>query len=143
MTTIAWDGSTLASDSQEQDDYIEQHASRKLYRIKNTLVGLAGCSASGIQFVEWVKRGEMPDERPKFSGDFCALVIRPNGKAYEYGSSLTPMPAGRKTAIGSGRGPALGALLAGVSARDAVKIAIKLDPNSGGPVKSLTRLPNR
>ena len=136
MTTVVWDGAVLAADSQEADDYIEQHASQKLFKVGNTLIGIAGCVSSARAFIEWVKKGEPEDEKPKVSG-LIALVIRPNGRAFEYGETLTPIPAAKKTAIGSGRGPALGALLAGATADEAVRITKKIDPNTGGRIRKL------
>ena len=43
----------------------------------------------------------------------------------------------KKTAIGSGANFAMGALLAGANSIEAVKIAIKLVPYSGGKVNSV------
>ena len=137
MTTIAWDGKTLASDSQLTDDFIEQRSVKKLFRVKGSLIGVTGDYSSGLLFVNWFQGGELEDERPKLT-NFSALVVRANGEAFEYDKSFVPIPAGRITAIGSGRGPALGALLAGANAVEAVHIAKKVDPDTGGLVKKLT-----
>lgn len=54
------------------------------------------------------------------SDDMCPIVIR------------------EPYAIGSGSDFAMGAMLAGKSAKDAVKIAAKLDCYTGGPIKVLS-----
>ena len=137
MTTVAWDGTWLAADSQEQDHCIEPYSSQKLFRVKNTLVGLAGDRAESLRFLKWIERGEIEDEGPKALHGFYALVIRPSGRAFEYTKSLMPLACAKRTAIGSGRGPALGALLAGATAVEAVRIARRLDPYTGGRIRKL------
>lgn len=137
MTTIAWDGETLASDSRASDDAIEQHSCRKLFRVGETLIGISGDLEEAYEFVAWVRRGEVVDEKPRGFKDLSAIVIRPNGRAFEYGVRCMPVPSARLTAAGTGRCFALGAMLAGASAVEAVAIAKRLDPNSGGRTQTM------
>lgn len=139
MTTVCWDGRTLASDSQiQEDDAIEPGGLRKIYKIGNVLAGFAGNVENGMEFILWLKAGADPANKPtKFDRDFKALVIRPSGRAYGYEGRLVPCRCGKITAIGTGRTAALAAMMAGASAEQAVRIAIQLDPNSGGRVRVL------
>lgn len=69
---------------------------------------------------------------------FEALVIDLNtGKCYMYENRLYPYEVHPPFAIGSGFKYAMGALLAGATATQAVEIAIRLDKNSGGPIQTI------
>ena len=129
MTTIAWDGKTLASDSQLTGSYVEQRNCKKLADRDGCLVGASGDAGLMKLFIE----GEIecfPDDSVE------ALIInKKTGKA-QYQGQYGRLDMPKHTAIGSGAPFAMGAMLAGKSAVDAVKIAIKLDPNSGGRVVS-------
>lgn len=127
MTTIAWDGKTLASDSQMTGSYIEQKNVSKIIRKGGDYYGIAGRLSEGKSFVE----GEID----KLSDETELLIVNAKGKCVWKGRHASePMPD--KTAIGSGANFAMGAMLAGASAVEAVKIASKLDISTGGKIQS-------
>lgn len=66
--------------------------------------------------------------------DMQALIIR-GGKAYESCSLCQMVEIGIPSAIGSGGDFAMAAMMGGADAREAVKIASKLDPYTGGKIR--------
>ena len=132
MTTVAFDGITLAADSQTNGSYVEYH--NKIARIGNVVVACAGTVSEIAQFQRWCK--DRTKDKPILT-DFSCLEIR-SGKVYYYDENLEPLTPSIPVAIGSGSDFAMGAMLAGATAKEAVKIACKLDSNSGGKIKTVT-----
>ena len=138
MTTIAYRDGVLASDSLVTLGDTKSHGTYiKIKRIGNLLVGAAGGVADSEQFLQWLKYDD--GETPPPKGQYSALVIDPRGRVREIeNGSVLPVPRGAKFhAIGSGGPFALAAMYAGASAVEAVKIATKIDINSGLPVRKL------
>jgi ATP-dependent protease HslVU (ClpYQ) peptidase subunit len=138
MTTIAYRDGVLAADSLVTLGHTKVHGSyQKIRRIGSYLVGTVGSVADCQAFMEWLKRGD--DTHPPRKGEYSALVIDPRGKVRELeNGSVLPSPRGAKFfALGSGGTFALAAMYAGATATEAVKIAAKIDTNTGLPVKTL------
>lgn len=139
MTTIAYRSGVLAGDSQATDD--QRWTNDKIFAIDTRagrlLVGICGEVHAGLIFLEWLKddRNRKPDLG---SEEFDAIVIAENGRVTVWNESLIGWrPKGKFFAIGSGAPSAMGAMHAGKSAVEAVKIACKVDPYTRGPVRSL------
>ena len=66
------------------------------------------------------------------------FIVAPDGKVVVWGSSGPWVNETGMISFGSGGDVAMGAMLAGASAIEAVEAAIKIDVHSGGPVRSLT-----
>mgnify|MGYP003642706169 CR=1 FL=1 len=128
MTTIAWDGKTLASDSQMSGGFIEQFTYKKIKTVDGMYYGMCGRAGDINSFFEGK---EIPDD------DTELLEISAKGQCVCIGKGNSRIPITGKTSIGSGSHFAMGAMLHGASAVEAVKIAIKLDPSSGGKVQSV------
>lgn len=138
MTTIAFKDNVLASDSLVTSGGQRDGTSQKIWRHKGLLMGGAGCTALCHRFCEWVRtgmKGRCPIEGHNNANGF---VIRPDGLMVIWGSQGPWINNTRVVAFGSGSDLAMGAMLAGASAQDAVAHAITLDVNSGGPVRSLS-----
>jgi ATP-dependent protease HslVU (ClpYQ) peptidase subunit len=134
MTTIAWDGRTLAGDGRRTaDDVIVTDTAIKVHRVGNALVGYAGVCSLQAKFLEWVEKGgDWPFGKDP---DFTGLVIR-NGKAVMY-LDENPDECPTPWAIGSGRHAALAAMRAGADAAKAVEIAKTMDVFTGGTVTAV------
>lgn len=138
MTTIAYRDGVLAADSLVTLGGTKVHGSyQKIRRIGDYLIGTAGSVAACQAFVEWLKSGDDAHAPPK--GEYGALIVDPRGRVREIeNGSVLPAPRGAKFfALGSGGPFALAAMYAGASATEAVKIAAKIDTNTGLPVKTL------
>lgn len=142
MTTIAWDGKTLAGD--KRTSFGGLHAvTTKVQRIGNLLVGCAGNTAQIAEMHEWVKNGRVPADLPKpqLSSTECVsmLVIEPDGHVLQYESTAYPIRIeNRQWAIGSGRDFALAAMRLGCDATRAVELASEFDSSTGNGVDFLT-----
>lgn len=143
MTTITWDGTTLAADRRAShvggSDFVT-----KIRRLSDgRLVGAAGISACCELWMHWREHGgEMPALlKPKDSGtDTTAdgIEIHPGGKVFIYGK-YGPVPIESPfTAVGSGKPFALGAMAMGANAILAVEVAARFDRSTGGGVDYLT-----
>ncbi len=133
MTTIAYDGVSLASDSQVGGAYLDGGI-KKVVKIGKSYFGAAGHLESMTLFFKWLREG---GDKPKIDSDsFEGIEVR--GKSvYWWGDALTPCRIRAPAAIGSGVQFAMGAMLAGATAKEAVKIAAKLDGGTGRTIKSV------
>jgi len=137
MTTIAFDGKTLAADSLAIGGATSPHRiAQKIFDIGGgVFVAIAGTLGEGAKFAAWYVEGAdiaapaLPDLK-----DSSVLVVSEK-HSYEFDETLMPLPVRAPCAIGSGGEVALGAMMAGATASEAVKIACKVDIHSGGRVR--------
>lgn len=136
MTTIAWDGRTLAADSMTTGAFtVHNHV--KIINVGGDLIGFAGGVQCGEAFFAWYRAG-CPTEKPELEDDFEGVAIR-KGKCYFLSKSLVMVEVKtKKYALGAGAQFAVAALHCGKTAVEAVKIAIRLNHESGGKVISIT-----
>lgn len=135
MTTIATNGKSMAGDGQrEACRTILSTEAVKVQRLDDgRIVGTCGDTALAAKLVAWLNgQGDKPEG--KAEDDFAALVLRTDG-VIEYISghcisTIVPPPV----AVGSGMDFAIGAMEAGASPQEAVEIACKRDPGSGGKI---------
>lgn len=138
MTTIAWDGKTLAADSR----YVNGNTAwrgGKLYRLANG--GLfAGCSDAGAvnAVVEWLNGVEKQKPVIDKETGFAGLLIRADKSVWYLDRYLSPQAVSQSfIAIGSGRDFALAAMHLGRSAAAAVEVASVFDIYTDSLVTSL------
>lgn len=145
MTTIAWDGKTMAADKQSTGGGMKYLCmSSKIhqgtYHGMPALFAGAGTTVYSDAVIEWLCAG-MPDDKPEMptAPDSFTVLVATEVGLYEYIDSLRPIPLGvRKWAIGSGNEYAFGAMAAGAPAKKAVEIACAFDVHSGMGVDVLT-----
>ena len=139
MTTIAWDGRELVGDRMTTMGGTPLPAMRKVHRLRApngriALVGFTGSTGYTASYLAWMLGGQEPQlkqgEDPKWA---ILLIEYPRWVWYRCDSvnrwDLIGATSG--FAIGSGGDYALGALEAGASARHAVRIASRLDNQTG------------
>lgn len=137
MTTIAWDGVSLAADSLHAVGNWAYSGDDKIYQLRRSdedcLFAGAGTSDLVEQVFFWLSG--VVSERPIVGDkdDFRGLLITPTG-AYGLEERLTPFSVPAPYAIGSGRDFALAAMALGKTAKEAVELACKLDLYTGGTV---------
>lgn len=140
MTTIATDGRTMAGDTLITAGKERLAFSNKIHRgLDGSIFGACGPSTDAARFRRWLC--EPGQDRPELTDDFSALVLRPDGNAVYYCSKLEPIEMMLPQAIGSGADYAIGAMLAGATPTEAVRIACERDTCSGGEVTFLSPLP--
>lgn len=146
MTTIAFTNKELAFDS-----LITQGTDRVGFGIKGKrlktgeLIAFAGDVAQGQLFVQWAEGGYLPDENKKKlealkEPSYVVIVVTPGKKPVisVYDDGLLPCKYTSKYyAWGSGAPFALGAMVYGASAKEAVQVAKACDTCTGGNIKVL------
>lgn len=141
MTTIACDRVTMASDSMCADNQSFCSVA-KIFRIRGALVGVAGTFAPCAAFINWLRSKDEDQEPPDMEGVY-ALLLNHEG-IWMYDAHPTPFEVKDGfAAIGSGCQAALAAMHCGASPQMAVKVAAKVDANTGGAIvkKYLRALP--
>lgn len=161
MTTIAYKGGILASDTQLTSgyDYV-MGQTKKIFKVSNTcIIGSSG-DADDSQLVEIFKDVNDPDERPDFSPlvenrtNIDALVIfnsddnirvffltvgaeEDQDEQRWYSHMVEICGDDPIAAVGTGAKYALGAMMTGASAEAAIRAACKLDIYSSEPIKTI------
>lgn len=144
MTTIVYHDGVLASDSQVTAGDARKFRCEKLYRVDvkgvEALVGLAGGAFDGLAFLDWLvgDKPEPPQRLIDGEADFTAVMLNRYG-LFEFDKWCRPDKVlERFYAVGSGASAALGALHMGATARQAVEVACRIDPFSGGPIVEMS-----
>ena len=142
MTTIAWDGKTLAADGQVTigDSGIMTLKRQKIFKKIGIfdVLAFAGSLEPVEEFLEWAKN---PEEGVPPEGEYTVIFVVDGVLAFSH--MTTPITnsitigKGEIDAWGSGANFAIGAMHAGKTAIQAVNIAIKCDAFTGGKVRSV------
>lgn len=139
MTTIAYKDGILASDSQCWKGDIRIGYVRKIIRLKDrSLLAVAGNLACLQSFAEWLNGGRV-DRKPS-DHETTIVHVRLDGSVWVFEHDGEMRSSEQVAAWGSGHVVARTAMECGLSAPEAVRMAVKFDGWSGGPVRSL-RLP--
>ena len=144
MTTIAFDGSTIAADMLAVDNWGLKDNVSKLLRGNDFIAGGAGerskilhwwSSVEKMSFEEVLRFG-FPDYDAE-KNDPAIVIAYKNGGAYKHAGGLF-VPCSRPFhAVGSGRDYALAAMHLGRSAKEAVEVAMVFDNNTGGHIETM------
>lgn len=140
MTTVAFKGGILAGDTLACSQNLSHQVVTKIWRHDDWLFGGAGTYGSVLAVYEWLKTGE---GKPDLSGEdsIDAMQIKPHGRGYRiiaWDATLKPFDIVEPFwAVGSGSHLAIGAMEKKASAMEAVKIAMKYDPATGGRIRTL------
>ena len=135
MTTIAFDGNTIAADKQMNFCDTPVATSKLVKMTYNGKRAVAAGSGEVVQYtpiIEWLKNKRKAQPVLDATANFGVIVVTEDKVAYVYASALTPVAIkGRPWAIGTGADYALGAMAFGATAEQAVQIASELDVNTG------------
>lgn len=135
MTTIAFRDGVMACDTRMTGGFISVVRS-KIVTGHDTLVGFCGDPIAAWPSAMYLA-GELQDRPPGSGKDEVLFLLYRSSGLYLVDSELRELPlTGNKYyAIGSGEQAAMVAMHMGATAAEAVKMAIKVDENSGGRVK--------
>ena len=137
MTTIAWDGKSVAADSQcTYGSYISPENFKKLIKRGDVVYACTGTGALFKPLIEWYYAGADPNTCPHLGKEGgAALLVFRGGKSLVLKTDMPyPDELHAPDAWGSGADFAIGAMKAGADAQRAVEIAIECDPYTGGKV---------
>lgn len=134
MTTIAWDGKILATDSGGSNGNLALGKEKKLYKVGDKLTATAGYVEDGFLFRRWLEEhdGDL-DKFPPLEGSET-LLITTDGAFVNWGKPAL-IPLTEPKATGTGGEYATSAMALGMSAIEAVIHACRLDVNSRGRVQ--------
>lgn len=134
MTTIAWDGKTLAADTLAVSGGGLKRTAEKIFRLTDgRLYGGSGEYQEVLLVRDWLNGGTKPDKLDDFSG-----LLIDGTRSYRIESKCVLMPIAESFhAVGSGRDFALSAMYIGRSAREAVELAMRFDAWTGGEITVL------
>jgi ATP-dependent protease HslVU (ClpYQ) peptidase subunit len=139
MTTIAWDGKTVAADGLGTCGQYALPGNFKKIIQKNGIV-FAGTGTLVLlkPMIKWYFEGADPKECPCSGKDEFTLLVFRNGKVLYYRTE-TPYAAefAAPDAWGSGAEFAIGAMHAGADARRAVEIAAICNTHTGRDIISV------
>jgi len=137
VTTIAWDGKTLAADTLGAIGECLRVCYTKIFRLDDgRLFGGAGNYEDVLAVRDWLNKDS--EKKPRVTG-FAAILIGRDGTCARLEDRLVPLPiVERWHACGSGRDFAIAAMVCGLSAEKAVDLAMQLDVWSGGTIDALT-----
>lgn len=134
MTTIAYDGKSVAVDSQCTNGATVSRMNKALRLKGGGLLISAGKTNDAYRVKRWLDEGSKGDP-PAVDDGFGAFLIR-GGRIRLFAGGSEPQPLPDKFfAIGSGRDFAIAAMHLGLSAEEGVKIACKYDAYTGGPIR--------
>lgn len=157
MTTIAFDGKTMACDSCWTYGGTVDTLSTKIVRLASGgIFGTAGQNDSRAVNA-LLDKAKTPGQLPSYEAvmsvraDVLGLLVLPKGKIFKIATTIIAPEqwnedmgdfglweiSGPFTACGSGGDLALVAMECGKSARDAVRIACKFDPQSRAPIHAI------
>jgi len=136
MTTIAYDGTTLAVDSLVTFGSLAFGTGKKLFKLKDGgFVAFSGNMSLVPEVLSWLQGGDKPV--PGEDEDVNGLMIDKKGVAWEFGTDLRLFPACIPWAGGSGYCVALTAMRCGKTAVQAVEVACEMDIRTRGPIQSV------
>ena len=141
MTTIAYDGITLAADTQTTDGYGLKGNAVKLHAGRCWIAGFSGSTGLAKRFIL-----EHGDDKPQqllstvfndaYKDDLSVLLVV-GEKPYILTQSVFIEVDSKQHAIGSGRDYALMAMRLGKTAEEAVRLASEFDAHTGHEVITL------
>jgi hypothetical protein len=137
MTTIVWDGTTLATDSLISVNGSTYNHAQKLFRLDNgEWVAFAGEQQGWWEVMEWLNAGSPRHAKPHVSR-IEMIIVGPDG-VFEMFDRLVRMPVTGPIAYGTGWKWALAAIDHGKDAVAAVEYAATRDHDTGGEVQAVT-----
>lgn len=140
MTTVAANRKVMAADSQVSWEFHKGFQTPKIFRIDNSLYGLAGDNWGNV-FIEWAKDGFNQKKKPDIGderwadADFDVLELAPSG-LYLWDKHLVRVKLkDNEYAIGSGSKFAILAMRElGYDPKAAVELACKYDDYTKAPI---------
>lgn len=146
MTTVAWDGFTMACDSLAVDSWGLKSRADKVLEGENFILGIAGNHG---QILAWWRQVQSLPASSVIAHGYThyerehnnpSMILVTAHKAYKLdGPVFIALEEGAQHAIGSGRDFALAAMYLGKTAAEAVEIASRFDNNTNNRIQKYER----
>ena len=131
MTTIAWDGATLAADRRISSGTVVYSSTKIRRTADGRLIGATGDTGVCMAMLDWLEQG---GERPVCQDSerwASAIEILPDGHCWMLNRDSRWRVEDAFAAIGSGRDYAMAVMALGHGAERAIDIAARFDPGTG------------
>ena len=140
MTVIAWDGKTLAADTQVRRGDVRTTGHAKIKDYEEYAYAITGDATHFDTLVAWHRAGGVVADYPADCKDATTLIVvdKRSGECASYIEGPYAWRADGVSAWGCGMSMAHGAMYAGASAAEAVQICIDHCDGVGGTVMSVT-----
>lgn len=136
MTTIAYRDGVLAADTLATREGVRSSYQPKIHKLPDgRLLAKVGNAPTANALKRWIEAGAPEDSQPE--GEAAIIVFSANGAAIYEDGGCEPVGDGPFFAWGCGSPIALGAMAAGATAEQAVRIACEWDSLTGGEVTVL------
>jgi len=133
MTTIAYRDGVMAADSHVGCNGVRSGTARKVFEHDGGAIAGSGSFGEVLRFKDWIVAGADEDARPELK-ESNLIWFRRDGSFIEYDPAGSLSFEAPFYAIGSGREIAIGAMAAGATAEEAVRIASDWDSETGGEI---------
>lgn len=141
MTTIAWDGTTLAADTLAISSGLKRRTS-KLRVTERFLYGMTGYESEGIAIAAWLAMGADPAKPPPVDDDGAKGIVveRATGHVFAVSGKSCSLLRIREPFIadGSGRDFAIAAMALGKNSEEAVELSSLYDVGTSGLIELAT-----
>ncbi|MGG5809810.1 hypothetical protein [Falsiroseomonas sp. CW058] len=141
MTTIAWDGTTLAGDRRGNAGGMAYALTKVRRCADGRLLGFSGDIGVGTLMLDWLDRGGARPAAQDSDRWATVLEIDTDGTCWCHGRDGRWQVEQPFFAIGSGRDFALAAMSLGQDAARAVEVAARFDTGTGNGVDALALHP--
>jgi hypothetical protein len=136
MTTVAFDGESLAVDSQANTDDGYKFVVAKLQRLRDGSF-FAGCGdlQNCLAVAAWLDEGQGP--KPVLASSFVGLHVytdKATVRCVRYETTLIPFEVQAGHAVGAGRDFAVAAMAMGKTSAESVLLACQFNCFTGPPV---------
>jgi hypothetical protein len=140
VTTIAWDGTSLAADRLVSSPG-HKYSAKKIRKVELEegeflVAGFAGDLTACAQMLDWAETGFDPEQAPEMADDAVeGIAAYSTGLVYLIcGTRMMPLTVDVPAAVGSGGSAAMASMVREKDALLAVKTARKVDPFTGGRI---------
>jgi 20S proteasome alpha/beta subunit len=137
MTTIAWDGTTLAADRRISSGTITYSTTKIRRTGDGRLIGATGDFGVCGQMLDWLESGGARPACQESDRWATALEVAPDGTCWMHNRDSRWRVEDPFVAVGSGRDYAMAVMALGHDATRAVEIAARFDPGTGNGVDGL------
>lgn len=138
MTTIAWDGATMAADKRANIGGVRLTITKIRRGRDGNLVGIAGAAALFEELFAWLCDGAPRPDAQSEKGDWAeVLEVDPEGRVWRHERLGRFLVEDRCYAIGSGGAVARAAMELGCDAAAAVRMAARFDTSTGDGIDAM------
>src|SRR4051794_29428634 len=137
MTTIAWDGTSLAGDRRGNSAGMAYEMTKVRRAADGRLLAFCGDIGVGVLMLDWLERGGPRPAQQDTDRWVTLLEIDASGACWCHGRDARWQIEQPFFAVGSGRDFALAAMALGRSALEAVELAARFDTSTGNGIDVL------